>query len=235
LIAIFEMLLLHTDCVFGDYSSGEACVAGLRILHMASDIATLPLYPSTMTVSSDTVPGTALIYDDWYPALRSEVLRGTRLATAMLLGVPLVLGRRSDGQIFAMRDSCPHRGIPLSCGWFDGKQVTCKYHGWAFEPVSGQCREIPSLTSKDSLDPLKIFAGAFPCEERDGYAWVFMPRPGRGRVRSSDALPAVPETPKLGVRYRTAHLTADLPCNVDHGIIGLMDPAHGPFVHQAWW
>jgi phenylpropionate dioxygenase-like ring-hydroxylating dioxygenase large terminal subunit len=30
-------------------------------------------------------------------------------------------------------------------------------------------------------------------------------------------------------------LTADLPCNVDHGIIGLMDPAHGPFVHQAWW
>jgi len=22
---------------------------------------------------------------------------------------------------------------------------------------------------------------------------------------------------------------------VDHGIIGLMDPAHGPFVHQAWW
>jgi phenylpropionate dioxygenase-like ring-hydroxylating dioxygenase large terminal subunit len=36
-------------------------------------------------------------------------------------------------------------------------------------------------------------------------------------------------------RYRTAHLAADLPCNVDHGIIGLMDPAHGPFVHQAWW
>ena len=23
--------------------------------------------------------------------------------------------------------------------------------------------------------------------------------------------------------------------SVDHGIIGLMDPAHGPFVHQAWW
>ena len=22
---------------------------------------------------------------------------------------------------------------------------------------------------------------------------------------------------------------------MDHGIIGLMDPAHGPFVHQSWW
>jgi hypothetical protein len=45
----------------------------------------------------------------------------------------------------------------------------------------------------------------------------------------------VPELAKFGARYRTAHLAADLPCNVDHGIIGLMDPAHGPFVHQAWW
>jgi phenylpropionate dioxygenase-like ring-hydroxylating dioxygenase large terminal subunit len=36
-------------------------------------------------------------------------------------------------------------------------------------------------------------------------------------------------------KFKIAYLSADLPCNVDHGIIGLMDPAHGPFVHQAWW
>jgi phenylpropionate dioxygenase-like ring-hydroxylating dioxygenase large terminal subunit len=45
----------------------------------------------------------------------------------------------------------------------------------------------------------------------------------------------VPELPRFSERYRSAHLSAELPCNVDHGIIGLMDPAHGPFVHQAWW
>jgi phenylpropionate dioxygenase-like ring-hydroxylating dioxygenase large terminal subunit len=210
---------------------------------MASDNITLAMYPPTAADQAAQGPapraaqveGTALIYNDWYPAMRSDALRGKKLSTAMLLGIPLVLGRREDGCIFAMRDSCPHRGIPLSCGWFDGKQVTCKYHGWSFEPVSGQCTEIPSLTKDDSLDPRRIFAGAFPCEERDGHAWVFVPRPGRGRVRASDELPGVPETPKFGLRYRSAHLTADLPCNVDHGIIGLMDPAHGPFVHQAWW
>jgi phenylpropionate dioxygenase-like ring-hydroxylating dioxygenase large terminal subunit len=206
-----------------------------RISKMTSDTASFAIYPTAPALSPDAAPATALIYDDWYPALRSDGLRGNTLVKAMLLGIPLVLGRRSDGRIFAMRDSCPHRGIPLSCGWFDGKQVTCKYHGWAFEPVSGQCMEIPSLTPSDTLDPNKIFAGAFPCEEKDGYAWVFMPRPGRGRVRGSDALPSVPETPKFSGRFRRAHLTADLPCNVDHGIIGLMDPAHGPFVHQAWW
>ena len=58
--------------------------------------------------------------------------------------------------------------------------------------------------------------------------------PGSGK-RSQGAKPAVPELEKFGQRFRTAHLSADLPCNVDHGIIGLMDPAHGPFVHQAWW
>ncbi len=195
-------------------------------------------------------PTTTLIYDDWYPALRASQIAGKHMAKAILLGIPLVLGRTSAGRYFAMRDACPHRGIPLSYGWFDGKQVTCKYHGWGFEPVSGQCQEIPSLTQRDSLDPCRIFATAYPCEERDGHVWVYVPQSGRGRLSrpgpkeelaragqsdTASQLPAVPEVPKFGARFHSAHLTADLPCNIDHGIIGLMDPAHGPFVHQSWW
>ncbi len=190
----------------------------------------------TRAASAPSGPTTTLIYDDWYPAIRASAISGKRMAKAMLLGIPLVLGRTADGYYFAMRDSCPHRGIPLSYGWFDGQLVTCKYHGWAFEPVSGQCREIPSLTSRDSLDPCKIHSAAFPCEERDGHVWVYVPQSGRGRVSSrEDDLPPVPEVPKFSGRFHSAYLTADLPCNIDHGIIGLMDPAHGPFVHQAWW
>ena len=179
-------------------------------------------------------PSATLIYDDWYPALRTDRLRKSKLAKAMLLGIPLVLGRRGDGRVFALRDSCPHRGIPLSEGWFDGQRVTCRYHGWEFEPCSGRCELIPSLSKHDRLDATRIYATAFACEERDGHAWVFIPGPGSGR-RSPGAQPPVPELAKFGPRYRNAFLTADLPCNVDHGIIGLMDPAHGPFVHQSWW
>jgi len=179
-------------------------------------------------------PTATLIYDDWYPALRTESLKRGKLSTAVLLDIPLVLGRRKDGRLFAMRDSCPHRGIPLSYGWFDGNRVTCRYHGWEFEPCTGQCALIPSLTRQDKLDATRIYATAFPCEERDGHAWVYIPGPGSGK-HSAAELPPVPELAKFGPRYRTAHLSAELPCNVDHGIIGLMDPAHGPFVHQAWW
>jgi phenylpropionate dioxygenase-like ring-hydroxylating dioxygenase large terminal subunit len=180
-------------------------------------------------------PPAELIFGDWYPALRASSLKRKDTAVTMLLGIPMLLGRKSDGALFAMRDLCPHRGIPLSAGWFDGETVQCKYHGWRFEPCSGQCQEIPSLTSHDSLEPTKIYANSFPVVERDGYAWVYVPEAGAGRVTEEAALPAVPELPKFGTRFRSAHLQAELPCNVDHGIIGLMDPAHGPFVHRAWW
>src|ERR1700760_4627412 len=136
-------------------------------------------------------PPAEMIFGDWYPALRADRLKRGDTALSTLLGIPLLVGRKTDGALFAMRDLCPHRGIPLSAGWFDGETVQCKYHGWRFEPCSGQCREIPSLTSEDSLDPAKIYAGAYPCVERDGYAWVYVPEPGTGRV--SDALPPVPE------------------------------------------
>ena len=167
----------------------------------------------------------------WYPALRAERVSGRKLKTAMLLGIPLLLGRDAEGRSFAARDSCPHRGMPLSRGWFDGHHLECSYHGWKFEPVSGQCREIPSLMRDDKLDVSKIYASAFPCREQDGYFWVYVPE------RSSSAEPReeAPRLPTFSDRYTITHLSAELPCHVDHGIIGLMDPAHGPFVHQAWW
>jgi len=180
------------------------------------------------------------LWDFWYPALRSTEIAGKRLATAMLLEVPLVLGRTSAGKAFAMRDSCPHRGIPLSDGQFDGKQVECCYHGWKFDCHSGQCVEIPSLTEEQGkkLRVDRIYAGSHACEEHDGFVWVFMPEPGpvgAGFTRAAEPTELAPRVPTFGDKYKTAYLVADLACNIDHGIIGLMDPAHGPFVHQAWW
>ena len=40
-------------------------------------------------------PTATLLYDDWYPALRTDELRRNKLATAMLLDIPLVLGQRA--------------------------------------------------------------------------------------------------------------------------------------------
>ena len=175
---------------------------------------------------------TGFLWDFWYPALRSSQVRGNKLARAMLLEVPLVLGRTREGCSFAMRDSCPHRGMPLSYGRFDGETVECSYHGWRFDANSGQCVEIPSLASQDKLKVDRIFAGHYPCEERDGYLWVYLTAPNR---RVPEATPPAPALPVFSGNYKSTHLACELPSHIDHGIIGLMDPAHGPFVHQSWW
>jgi len=172
------------------------------------------------------------LWDFWYPALRSDGIYRKNLTTAMLLEIPLVLGRTSDGKAFAMRDACPHRGIPLSYGHFDGKILQCSYHGWEFDACSGRCVAIPSLTGHDKLKVERIAAGHFPCEERDGYVWVYMNAPGS---RLPEKLPAVPELEKFGTSFRITRLECELPSHIDHGIIGLMDPAHGPVVHQSWF
>jgi phenylpropionate dioxygenase-like ring-hydroxylating dioxygenase large terminal subunit len=172
------------------------------------------------------------LWDFWYPALRSTEITGRRLSTAMLLEVPLVLGRTSDGKAFAMRDSCPHRGMPLSNGRFDGQSVECSYHGWRFDACTGQCLELPSLTSQHKLKVDRVFAGHYPCEERDGYVWVYMNAFG---LRVPDSIAAPPALPVFSEQYKITHLACELPSHIDHGIIGLMDPAHGPFVHQSWY
>ena len=167
----------------------------------------------TGTPSKPTEQAGEMLWGFWYPALRSDQLRGRKLERAMLLEVPLVLGRDAAGKPFALRDVCPHRAFPLSFGRFDGATVECTYHGWQFDAHTGQCREIPSLTADSKLKCDRIYAGSFPCEERDGYIWVFWRIPRAARPIAIRA--RCPELPTFSPRYQIAHLTADLPCSVD--------------------
>ena len=183
-------------------------------------------------------PDSLMLFGFWYRALPSDRVPRRKLVKAMLLEIPLIIGRDAQGQAFALRDACPHRGMPLSCGRFDGHLVECSYHGWKFDAQSGQCREIPSLAAGQYLKIDRIYAGSFACQERDDYIWVFVPEPGptgAGTTKAAEPPVAAPRVPTFSDKYKLAYLTADMPVSVDHGIIGLMDPAHGPFVHQAWW
>src|SRR6267154_3948402 len=121
-------------------------------------------------VTASSIDG-ELLWGFWYPALRSDEIRGRALVTSTRLDVPLVIGRDAAGKAFALRDVCPHRAFPLSAGHCDGHTVECTYHGWRFDAHTGQCREIPSITADSKLQCDRIYAGSFPCEERDGYLW----------------------------------------------------------------
>src|SRR5271168_3010923 len=172
---------------------------------------------SDSTTSTPKKATSEMMWGFWYPALRSSQVHGRRLFRAMLLDVPLVLGRDAQHKPFALRDVCPHRAFPLSFGQFDGTSVECAYHGWQFDAHTGQCRSIPSLTPDSKLKCERIYAGAFPCEERDGQIWVFMANP-EGRAAETTP-PPPPELPKFSAHSSKAHLWAELPCGVDQAII----------------
>ena len=95
----------------------------------------------------------------WYVAMPgAKVRRGTTVPVAML-GEPVLIGRAADGSVFAIRDICPHRGIPLRYGRFDGETLECAYHDWRFGR-DGACRAIPSLREGQQADISKIRTNA---------------------------------------------------------------------------
>ena len=167
----------------------------------------------------------------WYmPALASSLKPG-QMRREMLLGEPVLLGRMRDGQAFAMRDICPHRGVPLSAGKILAENtVECPYHGWRFRRTA-LCSAIPSLVEGQDLDPDKIRVRHYPVREQDGLIWVYV------AAESPDA------APKSGAaaRARCAHPKPrwteiqTFRCGIDHAVIGLMDPVHAAYVHDHWW
>ena len=74
---------------------------------------------------------------------------------AVLCNQPLVLFRDRHGQVYALHDRCPHKGVPLSSGWQEGDSLRCPFHGWRFIS-SGECIEVPSVTNPVWLQPFRV-------------------------------------------------------------------------------
>ncbi len=174
----------------------------------------------------------------WYYALPSQTLAKGKMVAKTLLGEPVLFARKDDGTVFALRDVCPHRAMPLSCGRFDGREVECCYHGWRFDK-EGVCRDIPWLTGHEGIDPANIKVRTYPVMEVQGNIWIFMS--DKKEAEKAGANPDAfahkpPVLPGIAMDAQAGLWTHSLfPCHMDHAVIGLMDPAHGPFVHQAWW
>jgi phenylpropionate dioxygenase-like ring-hydroxylating dioxygenase large terminal subunit len=163
----------------------------------------------------------------WYYAVTGRRLKPGAMMAKVILGEPLLIGRDASGAPFALRDICPHRAMPLSAGRFDGREVECCYHGWRFDSA-GRCTAIPSLVPTQRRDLGRIRILRYLVREVQGNIWVFF----------GDDPAAVPEIPCVdGFADAVPRLveTVRLAAPVDHAVVGLMDPAHGPFVHNAWW
>lgn len=180
-----------------------------------------------MTEQSFTTNGTttdSFLSGLWYVAAAGQEIKRGGTMHRTLLGEPVLLGRTTEGEAFALRDTCPHRGTLLSRGVFDGREVECPYHGWRFA-TDGQCTAIPSQKDGQKPQAKDIHTNAFPVKESNGIVWIFM-------GTQSGALLDVPSVPDIGERLQL-HLCKTFHCDIDLAVTGLMDPAHGAFVHAS--
>ena len=76
----------------------------------------------------------------WYPALPAQAVGWCKPVGLRLLGTDLVFFRDTHGEVQALWDYCPHRGVYLSlgkCVWRG--YLSCAYHGATFNG-KGECR-----------------------------------------------------------------------------------------------
>ena len=161
-----------------------------------------------------------------------------QLHKATLLEIPLVIGRdRAQTPLrLARRLPSPRHAAALrTIRW---REVECSYHGWQFDAHNGQCAADPVADGRSEHESRSHLCGQLSMRRagRISSGFTFRIRAaGRGISKRDEAPDAAPQIEKFSEKYKLAYLTADMPVSIDHGIIGLMDPAHGPFVHQAWW
>lgn len=108
----------------------------------------------------------------WYPVAYSSQIGG-KPRQITLLGEKIVL-IRDRGMAYALKDRCPHRGVPLSQGnqQFPGT-ISCPYHGWTFDLETGVLK---AAITDGPASPIcgKVIQPTYDVAERLGMVWVFV-------------------------------------------------------------
>jgi phenylpropionate dioxygenase-like ring-hydroxylating dioxygenase large terminal subunit len=139
-----------------------------------------------------------------------------------LLDDALVLYRKQNGELVALRDRCPHRHAPLSMGTLAGDELQCRYHGFKFD-CSGACTAIPG----EKAIPAAVSVRSFPVAERYGLVWCWAGDAARADLAK---IPAWQWHGAPGYESYFAEFEIDAP--VELIVDNLMDLTHVHFVHR---
>ena len=83
--------------------------------------------------------------DAWVRVMKADALREAGLAPVFPKGLPVLLARKTAGEIYALANKCPHMGCPLSRGRLDGYVLQCPCHDWRFDIRTGAFLDAPEI------------------------------------------------------------------------------------------
>lgn len=78
------------------------------------------------------------------PVLALQDLPQEGFTAVVVEGRSILVGRLQN-QLFAYVDRCPHAGAPLRIGKRRGEELTCAWHGWTFNLLTGNAVPDPAF------------------------------------------------------------------------------------------
>jgi renierapurpurin 18,18'-hydroxylase len=126
----------------------------------------------------------------WYAVAWAKDIKNVgkaRIQPVQLWHEEIALYRDSAGQVQAVSDICPHKGVSLHKGEIKADRLVCPYHGWEFD-AQGECVRIPYLPESQKLP--RACLRVYPVRERYGIIFVF---PGAPELAASTPMLEIPQ------------------------------------------
>ncbi len=105
----------------------------------------------------------------WFPIASCSEVVFRHIFHAQLLGREFAVWRADDGYVNVWENRCLHRGVRLTVGSCDGKELKCRYHGWRYANRTGGCTYIPAHPADAPARTICI--NRYPAREAYGLIW----------------------------------------------------------------
>lgn len=106
----------------------------------------------------------------WHPIAAVTDVPPRHVFHAQLLGREFAVWRADDDFVNVWENRCLHRGVRLSIGINDGRELKCQYHGWRYANRSAGCTYIPAHPADA---PARTVANrTYPATVRYGLIWT---------------------------------------------------------------
>jgi ferredoxin-NADP reductase/nitrite reductase/ring-hydroxylating ferredoxin subunit len=125
----------------------------------------------------------------WYPIASSTDLPPRHIYHGQLWGRELAVWRADDGFVNVWENRCLHRGVRLSIGLNEGRELRCLYHGWRYANRTAGCTYIPAHPA--DAPARTICNNTYPGVEAHGLIWSSVDQAGAfegpGALTGADA------------------------------------------------
>lgn len=105
----------------------------------------------------------------WYPIASSSDLPLRHVYQGQLWGRELAVWRADDGYVNVWENRCLHRGVRLTIGLNEGRELRCLYHGWRYANRTAGCTYIPAHPA--DAPARTICNNTYPAIEAHGLIW----------------------------------------------------------------